>query len=306
MIRQPPAEQLGLNRLAVGLISVQLLALASTTLEFRRADLHIVWSSVIPEAAFVIVVALGWLMLFRAPGRHPREWVIVESFMALLLFGTFAFIALPAQYGGVALRRPFIDRQLAIADAWIGVSVPALAAWWNAHPVAAQILGLCYSSFLVQVFVPIAISGFVYRERTALWEYLFHFHFCSIVAIAVLTFWPAACAPVYYGFRPGLDNTLIQQHLQGLHAGTLHVLRLTELKGVITLPSLHTSVALAVIWACRKRGWLFWPLVAINLGLITATFVSGIHYFVDAPAGVLVFAVSVAAYRWLDLEKGIG
>lgn len=64
------------------------------------------------------------------------------------------------------------------------------------------------------------------------------------------------------------------------------------------MPSFHTAGALIVTWACR-RSWMLYPLAAVNVLLILATFMSGAHYVVAVVVTVPLVAASIAVWnRW--------
>jgi len=66
---------------------------------------------------------------------------------------------------------------------------------------------------------------------------------------------------------------------------------------LISFPSFHTAGALMVTWTFRHKRWFLVPLILLNIGLISATFMMGAHYFVDTLGGVALFAASVWMYR---------
>jgi hypothetical protein len=201
------------------------------------------------------------------------------------------------QYGALALRVPWADPWLARADAWLGVSVPAMTAWTWAHPLTALAAKVVYFTFGPQMLLTVLALA-VLRERARLWEFAFHFHVCLILTIAALAIWPSACAPVFYGFEPTIDTTRAIAQIKGFHDGTMTVVRFDDLDGLVSFPSFHVAGALLVTWAFRGRRWMFVPLVVLNAGLILSTVITGEHYVIDVLAAVPLVAASIAAYRW--------
>jgi hypothetical protein len=227
----------------------------------------------------------------------PADRIIAETIFALWLLLLFTNIASPAQYAAVAWKRPLIDRWLAGADAWMGLNVTQLAAWMRSHPRTAGILSAAYSTLLLQFILPIVFHGLVYRDRDRLWEFVFHFHVCLTITVAALALVPVATPSNYYGFHSTIDQIRFVYQFNGFRDGTLHTIRFNELEGLISMPSFHVAGALMVTWVFRGR-WLFWPLAVINCLLIAATFMSGVHYVIDAIGTFPVFAASLAAYKW--------
>ncbi len=220
-----------------------------------------------------------------------------EILLALLLFLLLTNLLGPLQYVAAALDRPLIDPWLAAADEALGIHVPALAAWTRDHPTVSAILTIGYFTLLPQFVLPFAVLGAAYRDLARLWEYVFHFHFCALVTVAALAWFPAECAFLHYGFESTLDQTVFIAHFEGLRDGSLREFRLGDLTGIISVPSFHAAGGMMVTWAFRGRRWIFVPLVAVNVVLIAATFMSGAHYFVDVIATCVLFGASLLAHR---------
>ncbi len=197
------------------------------------------------------------------------------------------------------MNRPLADPWLARADAWLGISVPAAVAWTAAHPALVFLLRVSYYSLAPQFIAPIAILGLYYRDRDALWEYIFHFHICLVLTLIGLVLFPAMCAFSYYGFESLIDQTRFITHFNALRNGNFHLLRLRELEGLITFPSFHVAGGLMVTWAFRAYGKMFVFLLVLNALMIASTVLLGPHYAVDLVASGLVFGASVWLYtRW--------
>ena len=161
------------------------------------------------RVALLSALVVVWLNFYFLPGAR-WEWFVAE-----VLFVTFAMVLLtnvlvPMQYGALALRAPWADPWLARADAWLGVSVPAMTAWTWAHPLTALAAKVVYFTFAPQMLLTVLALA-VLRERERLWEFAFHFHVCLIVTIAALAIWPSVCAPVFYGFKPTIDMTRVHR-----------------------------------------------------------------------------------------------
>jgi membrane-associated phospholipid phosphatase len=161
------------------------------------------------------------------------------------------------------------------------------------------VLQTSYYSLAAQFVAPLAILGFYYRDRDALWEYTFNFHICLVITLAGLALLPAACAFTYYGFESLIDQTRFIAHFEALRAGTFKTLQLRELEGLITFPSFHVAGGLMVTWAFRRYRRMFLALAVLNALMIASTVLLGPHYAVDILASLVVFAASEGMYiRW--------
>lgn len=101
--------------------------------------------------------------------------------------------------------------------------------------------------------------------------------------------------PPYMPFT-GIEQVEI---IDGLRAGTLTLIDLGELSGIIGFPSYHAAGSILFIWACWPLKFLRWPMLGINLAVIAATPVEGAHYLADVIGGAIVAAVAImVAGRW--------
>ena len=257
------------------------------------------WTSACRQAAGVGALIGLWLCLYAVPGHTRRDWMVAEAIVVLIVILTSSLLLGAGQYVVAGWHRPLIDPTLAAADAWLGVSVPALVAWTRPHAWITVALQLAYFTLLPQFVLAIVGLGILQRDRTRLWEFAFHFHVCGVVTLVCSGLFPAACAFTYYGFDSLLDQGRFIDHFTSLRAGTFLLLRLDAIEGLISFPSFHVAGALMVTWAFRgHRAWVV-PLMLLNAGLIAATMLLGAHYSVDVLATVVVFTASVGLYRAL-------
>ena len=201
-----------------------------------------------------------WLSLCTVPGRTRRDWIVAETVAVLILILTCSLVTGAGQYLVAGWVRPLVDPGLAAADAWLGVSVPALVAWTRPHPWITIALQLAYFTLLPQFVLAIVGTGIVQRDRARLWEFAFHFHLCAIVTLVCSGLFPAACAFTFYGFESLLDQGRFIDHFASLRAGTFPLLRFDTIEGLISFPSFHVAGALMVTWAFRgRRAWAVGP-----------------------------------------------
>jgi hypothetical protein len=263
--------------------------------------LRVDWSSawLLPLAQ---VALFGAWLYFRRYANHPSKFIYADVLLATSLILLLTNVVSPAQYLAVALRRPLIDGWLVRADAMLGIDVAALATWTRAHATVRTVLAACYATLLPQFLLPLVVLGAKYQDRAGLWEYVFHFHFCLLATLTALALFPAECAFTHLGFTSTIDQTRFVRQFSELRNGTFGPIDFMDVEGLISMPSFHAAGAMMVTWAFRRhRGW-FGLLLAVNTGLIAATFFSGAHYFVDVLASGVLFAVSIAASRLLSRE----
>jgi hypothetical protein len=290
-----PAD-LGLNQLSKRLLSIQAGALLFIGLLYAWLGLSCDWATLAPHCIGIGIVALVWLYYYWQPGKRS-EWVIAEGLFVLLLIMTLALIVSSGQYVAASLGRPLIDTWLAATDAAIGVSVPGLVDWTRAHANIASVLRYAYFTLVPQFLLTVVVVGFICRDRPRIWEFTFHFHFCALATLAAFAFLPANEPGTYYRFETIIDQGRFLHQFQSLRAGTF-VIHFDDMEGLVSFPSFHVAGALLVTWTFRKYRWLRWPLVALNISLIAATFMTGIHFVADAIGALPMFAASLCAYRY--------
>jgi len=279
------------------LIAVQACLAAAVAPWYAAYGLHIDWRSAALLPVAHAALAGAWLYCRRRYSLHPRKSIYADVILATLVLLLVTNIASPAQYLAIALRRPLIDDWLTRADAAVGIDVEALATWTRSHPAVSLVLSACYASLVVQFLLPLLILGLRDGDRRRLWEYVFHFNFCLIVTVATLAIFPAECPYTHLGFTPTIDQSRVITQIGALRAGTFRTIDFGNLDGLVSMPSFHAAGAIIVTWAFRRRRIFFSTLTLLNTGLIAATFMSGVHYFVDILGAFALFGVSVAAFR---------
>jgi len=95
-----------------------------------------------------------------------------------------------------------------------------------------------------------------------------------------------------------------QADFNALRNGTMTVLHMDRMQGIITFPSYHAGLATVTLWGfwSSRIAWLKWPGAAVAVGTLLATPVDGGHYLVDVLAGMAAGMVAIAlagpAIRW--------
>jgi hypothetical protein len=291
----PSRFELGIHPLTARLVAMQLVLLAATLPLYPIFGLTVVWRSALPVLAAIPCLLLAWTYYVRTK-TTALEGRIAETLLIFALLLALAVIAGPGQYAAAALNRPPIDPWLARADALLGVHVPTLTAWTRRHPRLNGWLIWAYFTLVWQF--ALAVPGLaLLRDRRALWEYVFHFHVCSVVTLFAFAIFPAACAFTYYGFESTIQQARFIADFQGARNGAVRILEFGKMEGLVSMPSFHVAGAMMVTWAFRRHGWALVPLAAINAMLIVATFMSGAHYVIDTFGTFVMFAGSLWLWR---------
>jgi membrane-associated phospholipid phosphatase len=118
----------------------------------------------------------------------------------------------------------------------------------------------------------------------------------SILVPAIGTYGAVGLVPSDYpNFEPqGYYDTL--RDLPLIRDGSLRVLDLMHLGGIVTFPSFHAGAAVIYVWALWPIRWARWIGLSSNSVMLVATPIGGGHFLADviAGAGVAVMSILVA------------
>ena len=296
--QRPPLAALGLNRVAITLLAIELSLLLLSIALYPLLGLSYVWQSAWRVVGVPAALMLLWSYLAWEPGRSPWDWAVAERILALSVFCIVMMIQPQLQYVGLALNRPLIDDWLVATDSLMGVRLVEWTAWTRQHRPLLVTLVVAYTSFGMQLCVPLVALGIrSLKDRAALWEYLFHLTACVTFTMLVFAFFPSNSSSTLYDFEPVIGQHAVVRHIAEFRSGHMTRVDVKTIEGLISFPSFHVAGALIVTWTFRHRRWMMWPLAVLNALLVAATLLLGIHYAIDIVAGVAVFMASVWVYR---------
>lgn len=236
------------------------------------------------------LAALGAPLALPRYRRDARIAITLQSAIALLLFQAGAACL---SYLLISLAPPLTDATLADWDAMLGVDWPTLRAWQESWPAAVQLaLRVGYDSGLPQILFVVLVLGFSGRGDR-LRDFMLRYTVVTLTVILLSAPVPAAGA---WKFFVGADAPDAAQlwHFEALRDGTLRTLALSQMQGLISMPSLHAAMAVLLAQALWTTPWR-WPALGLNALMLAATPVIGGHYLVDVLAGV---ALALAAIAW--------
>ena len=217
----------------------------------------------------------GSLLLVGAGVRRyfaPR----LKGLAFLVVFSAVYAVLMDA---AAARHTTLYDSYLIAADAWLGFDVANM-------PKGGLVLQLAYFSFLPQLALSVwFLSGTPFLRRFAV---------VATVAIVCLILFP--CRGNYTGDH-GLTG--IASHFDQLATASVVTWRTSE--GIITMPSVHTAVAILLIAGFWKTP-LALPITILNLLMIASTLPVGRHYVVDLLAGGLLAILAIALIPTIDKQ----
>ena len=285
-------------------LSLQVVLFAAGLVLYRVTAIEVRWSSDLAYFTLVGALLASWMALITVAGNSIPRRRVAEGVAGVIVFLTLIQITAPMQYGALALGRPVVDAWLDAADRSLGIDVAQLTAWTAQFPWLVAVLNVSYNSLATQLFVPLVLLPLA-GDRRALWEYLWHLHVSLIGALICLALWPTVYVFTYRHFDPLAARDMVEHcmtQLWALRAGRFHVLTMQDMQGLISFPSFHTAAALAVTWSLRRQSRCIWmPIALINVGLVSATVLLGLHYATDLIGTAVLMGASLVMYRrWCE------
>jgi hypothetical protein len=246
-----------------------------------------------------LAAALGMLAAVHSVygrfGRQPRL-----GHLALLAARLLSFFAAGGvlSYLATATALPFVDAELARLDAALGFDWLRWFEFVQSAPSLHAVLAFAYASTgpeIVAVLLYVSLAA-PRRTGTGLLSALF---LTLVPTIAVSALLPAESAWVHWGV--GDRVTLVHMpDMAALRDGSMRSISLTQIEGLITFPSFHTSLAVLLTWAARDRLPVLLAAMVLNGAMLLSVPSEGGHYLVDMIAGAGLAASAIVLAERLE------
>jgi membrane-associated phospholipid phosphatase len=234
----------------------------------------------------------------RSDAKRPaivlRTTLLVTELLwrAALAIGALLAAGATLSYLITSADLPLQDVLLARVDRDLGLNWPYFLETANSSPFFAEMLVRVY-----QTIGPVTELAIVWLALNRRGERLAEF--IAILSLSTvglcLGMWlvPAAGAFAYYGPAPQLfgNFSALGEMWSFFHAftmlrdGSLSVIDLSALQGVVSFPSFHTVLGVMTIYALRDTRWLMIPVLLLNGVMIVSTLPVGGHHLADVLAG---------------------
>ena len=238
--------------------------------------------------------AMFFYRFIRFDERLSQALVAVAQLLLLMLFG------LLCSYASAVTAMPYRDAQLLAIDQWLGFDRTGYLRFFTDASWKVHLSNFVYLSMLPQLaLTPLLLI--ITNRMAHLQRFVAAYGIALIATIAVFVFVPAVGAFVYFDLTPAQYAALPHdiytpaRTLDALRSGSLQMIRLDNLEGLIAFPSFHTAAAILYGWALWPVRYVRWPMAALNLAIISTTPVCGAHYAIDVVAGAAVALGSIAA-----------
>jgi len=236
-----------------------------------------------------VVTVLAAVALFHSPlafQRYRHDARLRSTAQAANLLIVFMAAAGTLSYLVVSTNARLVDTSLAAWDRALGFDWPTFAGWLQAHPGLETPLHAAYASGVPQIVLVVLFLGLTARPAQ-LEAFLRLFIVATIVTVLLSGLFPAAGTWKHFAIGAPSAGLASLSHFEPLRDGRLRDIPLREMQGLISIPSLHTVLAVLLVHA--MRGTVLLPaFIILDAAMIVSTPVDGGHYFVDVLAGALL------------------
>jgi membrane-associated phospholipid phosphatase len=204
-----------------------------------------------------------------------------------------------------AVDLPLRDSLLVRVDHSLGFDWLHFLDVTNSSPFVAALLTRVYQTTgwvteLVILWLGLTCNG----ERLA--EFLAILSLCTVGLCAGMLLVPAAGAFAYYGPAQQLydhyaalgEMWSFGRTFNLLRDGSLAVVDLSALDGIVSFPSFHTALGVMGIHAARDTRWLVAFVLPLNATMIVSTMPVGGHHLADVLAGAGLTLGAILLVRW--------
>jgi membrane-associated phospholipid phosphatase len=236
----------------------------------------------------------------RLRGDATRPAVVLRTMLLAteLLLRTVLPIAALVAAGGTlsylitSADLPLRDALLARLDRDLGFDWLHFLETTNSSPVLAGLLVRVY-----QTISPVAQLAVLWpvlnRRGERLAEFIAILSLSTVALCVGMWLVPAAGAFAYYRPEPQLFGNFsalgemwsFSHAFSMLRDGSLSVIDLSSLQGVVSFPSFHTMLGIMTVYALRDTRWIMIPVLLVNGAMIVSTMPVGGHHLADVLAG---------------------
>lgn len=248
------------------------------------------------------IILSGVATFYRVVRPTPRIVAMVIGLQQMILFSAVGAIL---SYMIAARAGTPWDARIAGWDRAMGLDWRSALRWLDSHAFVAPVLKFGYQTLMPQMaalIVALALCGRLAALRIVLLAAMG----AGLVIIILSGAMPAVGTYAHFGIGPQdhvhIAPAITDAHmadLLGLRDGTLRMLSLDRMQGIITFPSYHAALAAVFGWGfSRVPLWYArWPGMAMAAFTLMGTPIDGGHYFSDVAAGTAVAVIALCVAR---------
>ena len=196
---------------------------------------------------------------------------------------------------------PLRDREMVWIERHLGFDWLQIMGGLDRWPGVLKLLDGAYATFTSQLIATVLVLVIARRTRE-LDRFFITFVCATFLAEITSTLLPtlgpmsALAGNAAFQHLPTLGRTTGETVL-ALRQGTLSVIDLDAINGIICFPSLHAAVAIIVPFTLRWNKPLLWPLIVLDCVMLVSAVPSGNHYLADVLGGIAVAVVAIVCGR---------
>lgn len=235
--------------------------------------------------------------------RYRRDDIIFTLCEAVIYSLFLAEASAILSYLVVSTNFNLVDQSLARFDEFLGFNWGDYYRWAVSHHTYYHVIRAAYESLAAQTWLVIIYLCFT-KRTTRVREFLELS--ASLIAASILLslFFPAEGAAKFYAETVHADVSA-WSHFEALRSGSMNIIDLNSMQGLVSIPSVHTVMAILFCWAVRRTP-IAVVIIPLNLALLLSTPVVGGHYITDVlTGGVLTFAAITLRQVILLRQSGV-
>ena len=243
-------------------------------------------------------LALLWYRTRHRP--TPLHGRLREFAEHTLVFLAIAVLGAVANYSAASRTSGFDDALLERADRMLHFDWVVLYEVVLHHPVLQVLGAAAYASVYVSPLLLLGALSWTGRRAQAR-HFLMTFWLSVVLTLLLFPLFPArgAMAFLWHGPIPYMPTNGLYQGviIAALRAHTMTAIDFASLHGLVCAPSFHTVCAIVYMSAAWPVPGLRRLLVPVNLAMLAATPVEGMHYLVDMLMGLGVAITAILMVR---------
>jgi PAP2 superfamily protein len=251
------------------------------------------------QLGYVALVVIGALALSAFYTFVRPDERVARLFRGAIELFLLSFLCGSVSYAATSLNRPLWDAVFAAWDQALGFDWRHWLGVLNEHPKVNLVLALTYHSMWPQL-VLVIVALVTVRDYRRLDVLLLAFGFAAAITVVVAGFMPALSPLAHFAITPADHANIVlavprefETQALALRDGSMRVIELGAVQGLVTFPSFHTVTAVLLLLGFRHVPYLRWVSLVLNVLMLMSIPIEGSHYLVDLIAGV-----GVALLAW--------
>lgn len=233
-----------------------------------------------------VLVLTPPLLVPAAFMHEKKKWARRDAILMLPWTLAIALAIVQAAPTAETFAFPLRDDLFRDLDAHLGISIPAMMALAERHPILNKVLTDCYDfalhpMVLLAIFLP-ALTG----KREAAQKFVLANAMSFVVALPFMLLLPAVGPWVGWHFPPSALQQQCSATIRELRQGSLIIK--DSFGGIVCLPSFHVFWAVVSAQALFPFRFLRYPAIILAFLITVGTMTTGWHYGVDVLAGLLM------------------